>query len=92
MRKLRLDVESIEVTTFETDTDREDRGTVRGHNPVPPPTHTCGEIVTCAAWGTCYETCDPARCQPTQAPACNTLWPICPQDSANTGCPLCQVE
>lgn len=84
MKKLRLDVEQMEVESFDIDYGREG-GTVVGHH---VPTHTCdmqcGDTVrtcnqelTCLLWDTCYESgCGYETCDYT----CHSCPPTCIHD------------
>ena len=62
MRKIRLDLEKLDVETFETAADELSRGTVRGHW---SQLGTCDAVVaTCQLNGTCKWTCG-SRCTGT---------------------------
>jgi hypothetical protein len=62
MRKIRLDLERLDVETFETCAADPDRGTVRGHW---SQLGTCDAFVaTCQLNGTCARTCG-SRCGST---------------------------
>ena len=84
MRKLTLDVDALQVETFDTETDAAARGTVVGAaitdgcEPVVVPfTQLCtGGRITC---NTCFETCK-ATCDD---PTCGY------QSCFETGCPTC---
>lgn len=82
MRKLKLDLDALEIESFETDETAEARGTVEGRNPPPVQTeatcgqYTCGNEYTCAQWYTCANTCaDSCNCGGTSLN--NTLCPLC---------------
>jgi hypothetical protein len=49
MRKLKLQVEDLEVATFRTTEVPEERGTVVGHKTAPPSMNTCPGYNTCDA-------------------------------------------
>jgi hypothetical protein len=72
MRKLKLDLIDLEVTSFETATELDARGTVAGHKTAPPPpsnptcdgymascddAYTCAACVTQSCAGTCEASC-----------------------------------
>ena len=62
MRKIRLDLETLGVETFETSAAEPERGTVRGHW---SQLGTCDAVVaTCQVNGTCALTCG-SRCGST---------------------------
>ena len=62
MKKIRLDLEMLDVETFETGADEAARGTVRGHW---SQLGTCDAVVaTCQQNGTCALTCG-SRCGST---------------------------
>lgn len=81
MRKLRLQVEDLEVVSFETDRERGMRGTVAGHKTAPPTEDpTClgqpscdPNVATCNGGYTCYVSCN-----------------IC--GSVNTTCTVCMID
>ena len=81
MRKLKLQVEDLEVVSFETDRAMDIRGTVNGHKTAPPT-----EDPTCAGQPTCdanAATCDNGN---TCYLSCN----IC--GSVNTTCVICMID
>ncbi|HSU17150.1 pinensin family lanthipeptide [Longimicrobium sp.] len=55
MRKMKLDVDDLRVTSFETHVEEKERGTVRGH--VATEWNTC-EGGTCNGQQTCWDSCD----------------------------------
>ena len=82
MRKLKLEIEALEVETFEPAAEREERGTVRGHltayyelcYPGDTWQNTCTCEPTCNA-DTCYNCgsagCGSAGCTGALDPTCN---------------------
>jgi hypothetical protein len=73
MRKLKLEIESLEVTSFETQEADHERGTVAGHGIIPPNTdRTCGYLMdTCDAnQNTCWASCLEGQCGPTPNGVC----------------------
>jgi hypothetical protein len=57
MRKLRLELDSLAVESFEPQAAETARGTVVAHNPTNPNAHTCDPLVgTCFGY-TCFRTC-----------------------------------
>ena len=64
MRKLKLDLEKLDVQSFETAREPRDAGTVQGQNvtdPAGPCTYdTCGYF--CTQKGSCVETCANESC------------------------------
>src|ERR1044072_6701568 len=81
MRKLKLEIEALEVTSFETRDGDGERGTVAGHGNLPLDTNrTCGDWMdSCNAnrntcWGSCYQN----QCGPTPNGACG----------GTTSCPI----
>jgi hypothetical protein len=86
MRKLKLDLDSLVVTSFDTLDEHELAGTVLGHNTVPPPSQSCPQIVTCSPDGTCYDSCDVNVC--TRTPGV-TNCSVQPPVSYDTLCYLC---
>jgi hypothetical protein len=81
MRKLKLEIEELEVTSFETqDADREG-GTVEGHGNIPLDTNrTCAAVLdTCNPnQYTCLISCAAGECGPTPNGACG----------GTTSCPI----
>jgi hypothetical protein len=70
MRKLRLEMDSLAVESFEPQPVEAARGTVVAHNPTNPNAHTCDPLVgTCFGY-TCFRTCictgpaNPGGCGP----------------------------
>lgn len=69
MRKLKLDLEQLEVTSFDTAEESRSRGTVLGHK-LPPPTEWHCEDTYVGYWTcdyTCANSCQNGGCmtQPT---------------------------
>ncbi|HSU15932.1 pinensin family lanthipeptide [Longimicrobium sp.] len=60
MKKMRLNLEQLAVESFETDSDRARRGTVRGHD-------VCSDLCTYSAEGTCGAPLDSVQSE------CNAL-------------------
>ena len=65
MRKLKLQVEDLEVVSFETNRTLDERGTVAGYKTLPPTEMTCEgqascdvNYPTCNNGDTCYNSCD----------------------------------
>ena len=65
MRKLKLELADIEVTSFEVPSPAKARGTVAAHA-LPPPTErdpSCIDYLTCnPMMGTCWNTCGEPPC------------------------------
>ena len=66
MRKIRLDLESLDVEAFETSTPERDRGTVQGQWSQPGTCDAAAYVATCQLNGTCAWTCG-SRCTITPA-------------------------
>ena len=73
MRKLKLDVDTLAVDSFEALPPQAERGTVEGYAPTNPNAHTCNPLVgTCFGY-TCFRTCictgpaNPGTCGPNDA-------------------------
>ena len=81
MRKLKLQMEDLEVVSFETHRPLDIRGTVDGHKTAPPTEDpTCvgqpscdPNVATCNGGNTCYQSCN-----------------IC--GSVNTTCAICLLD
>jgi len=74
MRKLKLEIEELEVTSFETQAADGERGTVAGHLNIALDTNrTCGDWMD-----TCWGSCNPNQCGPTPNGACG----------GTTSCPI----
>lgn len=71
MRKLKLDLDNIEVTSFDTAGEGGTRGTVDGRGNVPVATglETCADYMTCMSCGASCATC------PGYRDVCGS-WPI----------------
>jgi hypothetical protein len=87
MRKLKLDLTDLEVTTFATDRTRQEQlGTVAAHK-LPAPTTldpTCGDLTCDPYQGTCdYYTCAES-CYGTCANQCG--------GSYHTECAICLID
>ncbi|HEY0016733.1 MAG TPA: hypothetical protein VGC13_10455 [Longimicrobium sp.] len=79
MRKLKLDVNNLEVTSFDASTNPPaERGTVQGHKTAPAV--TADGSYTCDGSETCYQTCADT-CQGTCSGGVCGSWPLtyCPQ-------------
>ncbi len=64
MKKLKLEIDTLQVTSFEIAAPLAERGTVRGH---ATRDYTCeGDV--------CYKPSDPAVCADTQYEGCRTYW------------------
>lgn len=73
MRKLKLDLTELEVTSFETHVGRGERGTVAAHKTAPPTQLTC---VSCA--DSCGDNCTGGTgCEPTSPTACEGTCDSC---------------
>lgn len=87
-RKLKLDLDALEVESFDADGARGARGTVRGHL-----TYTCwgtGHVQTewpCSGYATCEAVCT-AYCEPQTVP-CTIRALNCPPPSAQTCATAC---
>ncbi len=55
MRKLKLELDDLEVTSFTSDAQKQERGTVNGHKTPVPSYHYC-EVTYAGDW-TCEYTC-----------------------------------
>jgi hypothetical protein len=84
MRKLKLNAEDLQVSSFETSEQVEGCGTVAGHRLPPPSELSCEGVPTCeqqthdANYYTCGYTC-PASCYQgcyTQMTACGGCLPV----------------
>jgi hypothetical protein len=77
MKKIRLDLDTLSVDSFNTTTTPEERGTVQGH--IPPDTYWryCSDGITCVdscEYESCNGTCaatDCGTCAATQCGTCN---------------------
>jgi hypothetical protein len=78
MRKLKLDLDRLEVASFETTEAVRGRGTVLGRGLPPPSEHSCDDFCTYTWAG--YSTCDYSE-PPSCANGCGTL-----QTNACGGC------
>jgi len=85
MRKLKLDLADLEVTSFETPERTTVRGTVAGHKTAPPT-----ELGGASCPGTCdgAYTCDYASCGGTCPGTC---WGDVCSYGLNSGCAACYV-
>jgi hypothetical protein len=83
MRKVRLNLEMLEVESFVTDTSGASRGTVNGHAQPPPPSHADCETMNCDP-GTDFLDCD-ASVHYSCYQSC-FLFDTCAQASACTNC------
>jgi hypothetical protein len=87
MRKLKLDLTDLEVTSFEARAETAERGTVAGHK-LPPPSEidaTCGQYTCDQGANTCeYQTCYNS-CYGTCAGGVCGTWP-------QTGCAQCWYD
>jgi len=65
MRKLRLDLEALQIDSFVTETGSAGRGTVKGQSLFEPSHYTVCPVI-CGGGGdsgsTCDKSCDPAFC------------------------------
>ncbi len=70
MRKLKLELDTLAVESFEAESACEARGTVAAHNPTNPNAHTCDPLVGTCFGFTCFRTCictgpaNPGGCGP----------------------------
>jgi hypothetical protein len=65
MRKVRLDVETLQIESFVTETSSARRGTVKGQSYYEPSHYTVCPFLCDGGGGsgsTCYKSCDPAFC------------------------------
>ena len=77
MRKLKLDLTDLEVTSFEIPADDAARGTVAGHKPPPATFASCGTCVASCGGG-CLTINHEATCEPPScAGSCNSCAPSC---------------
>jgi len=60
-RKLRLELDQLEVETFQTDRNAEQRGTVRGHDPYDTSTGDFRGCVCDSRENTCWGGCGPSQ-------------------------------
>jgi hypothetical protein len=95
MRKLKLDIADLEVTSFDTDRAAGIRGTVAGHVTLPA-THgtNCNETNDCTYLGTGCGTNDYMGCSPTFDCDPSGGDPSCADYSCvdGSGCGLCYTQ
>jgi hypothetical protein len=87
MKKLRLEIDEIQVETFETGDEESTRGTVHGHHPTAWGTCTCecSHDGTCDPdWGSGHQySCSPTMCNETE---CEIFCPYTYNPYENPAC------
>ncbi len=86
MNKMKLDLDSLFVESFDTSSGPEGRGTVRGHDTLMEPVQSAGRWTACICPPTsiCIDTDNDASCAVT---LCNDVTCACPSAGVSCTCP-----